>query len=231
MTMGWAIALSWAIRRWLRQRLAWQWWQRQQALQSHHKAESIRDGLLQQTFAFRRYLETAAERPAGTALPAQPERDRTAHWLAQFQTFHQSLEDLSNELSSPFVADSLPLALQFALKDWARSHPNLSLQLALPADWPQPSLNQNQAILAVTAELLKLLPTHSAEQLQVGLASEPPQHTLTFELTGEDVSAIQTAIAQPEIQHLKEIFHSLIAGRLEIDKVSNGLIVRLCWRE
>ncbi|MGC1306442.1 MAG: hypothetical protein WA885_04375 [Phormidesmis sp.] len=229
-TIGWAIALYWATRKWLRQRMAWQWWQQQQVLQAHHKAESIRDGLLQQTFAFRRYLEAEAE-----AIATQPKAKQTSHWLEQFQTFYQALESLSNELSSPFVADSLPLALQFALKDWQRSHPQTTLQLNLPANWIEPevsSLDQNQTILSIVIELLTLIvPTDSAGQhLQIALGREGSDHTLRLRLTGDEAQTTYEAAVQLKIQHLKEIFHSLTAGRLEIKEEGRGLTSRFSWR-
>ncbi|NJM99946.1 MAG: hypothetical protein HC800_24910 [Phormidesmis sp. RL_2_1] len=112
-TVGWAATLYRWRQKWQRQQQAWQWWHQHQALQSHHTAESIRDGLLQQTFAFRRYLE-ALEKDGPTS--SSPEQ--TARWLERFQTFYKSLETLSDELSPPFLADSLPLALKFTLNNW-----------------------------------------------------------------------------------------------------------------
>lgn len=242
MTIGWAIALSWTMRRWLRQKMAWQWWQQQQVLQSHHTAESIRDGLLQQTFALRRYLEMAESQPLAT-FSAEPRAAQTASWLTQFQALYQSLENLSNELSSPFVADSLPLALQFALENWQRSHPSPPLQLTLPSAHPtQASFSQNQAVLSVTLELLKQLPTQSAKQIQITLNSESqqnnesqqdpksPHHTLKLELVGP-AQTIRKAVAQLEIRHLKEIFHSLMTGQLEIDQEGDKLICQMDWRD
>ena len=97
-TLGWATTLYHWRRKWLRQQQAWKWWHQQQAIQSHHTAESIRDGLLQQTFAFRRYLETIGEGKTTDSL-ATP--DQTTRWLERFQTFYHFLETLSDELSPP----------------------------------------------------------------------------------------------------------------------------------
>jgi hypothetical protein len=214
----------------MRERQAWQWWQMQQTLQSHHTAESIRDGLLQQTFAFRRYLENNIESDPC----AQPKPEQTARWLERFQTFYQSLESLSNQLSPPFTADSLPLALQFVVTDWQKFHPNLTLQLTLPPDWPHSPL-KNQTILSVVRGLLTLLiPTNStAQQLQLTLSPQDSLHTLTFQLKG--LHDLQNIAASSEMQHLKEIFHSLSAGRLDItyedSDEGTSLTGRLCWRD
>jgi hypothetical protein len=232
-TIGWATTL-WALKqKWMRERQAWQWWQTQQTLQSHHTAESIRDGLLQQTFAFRRYLETnIAENNIESDLSAQPKAEQTARWLERFQAFYQSLESLSNQLSPPFTADSLPLALQFVVKNWQKSHPTLTLQLSLPPDWSHSS-RQNQAILSIVTGLLTLLiPSNSnAQQLQLALSSEKALQTLTLQIDGISPHDAKNIIASPEVQHLKEIFHSLTAGRLDINDEDGLLMGHLRWHD
>jgi hypothetical protein len=231
-TIGWATTLCALKRKWMRERQAWQWWQTQQTLQSHHTAESIRDGLLQQTFAFRRYLENNIE----SDLCGQPKAEQTARWLERFQAFYQSLESLSNQLSPPFTADSLPLALQFVIKNWQKSHPTLTLQLSLPPDWSHSS-QKNQAILSVVTGLLTLLlPKDStAQHLQLALSSEQALHTLTLKIEGISPHDPKNIVASPEVQHLKEIFHSLTAGRLDINNkemdTGSSLTGRLCWRD
>jgi hypothetical protein len=230
-TIGWATTLCALKQKWMRERQAWQWWQTQQTLQSHHTAESIRDGLLQQTFAFRRYLEDkTAEHKAESS--AQPQAEQTARWLERFQTFHQSLESLSNQLSPPFTTDNLSLALQFVVKDWQKSYPALTLQLILPPDWSHSS-HQNQAILSIVTGLLTLLiPKGStAHHLQLTLSSENSLHSLTLQIDGLSPDDTKTIFASPEVRHLKEIFHSLTAGRLDISNEGVLLTGRLCWRD
>ena len=221
----------------MRERQAWQWWQRQQILQSHHSAESIRDGILQQTFAFRRYLESA---PA-----THPPTEQTARWLDRFQLFYQSLEHLSNQLSPPFAADSLPLALQFVLKNWQKDYPHLVLQFDLPSDWPY-STRHSQTILSVLTGLLTLLipaddrleenaPGYRSPHLQFTLSSQDSQngqktrHTLTFQLAESTAETTKALADRPEIQHLKEIFHGLAAGRLDINNAGTSLTGHLRW--
>ncbi len=240
-TIGWATTVYWLTRKWLRQKLAWQWWHEQQALQLHHQAEVIRDGLLQQTFAFRRYLESAEQHTLKRADSAQPAAEQTSQWMERFQGFYQSLESLSNELSPPFVADSLPLALQFALKDWARCQqlsqgelqPPVALQFDLPADWPTGSPQKNQTVLSTVTGLLNALipPDNFFRQLQLTLSRESALCTLTFRLSGSNPQTLQTMPEQPEVQHLKEIFHSLVAGRLEIGYEGTSLAGQLRWRD
>ena len=214
--MGWAATFYLLTRSWLSQRHAWQWWHAQQTTQLHHQAESIRDGLLQQTFAFRRYLETS--------------HTHSETWRDRLQSFYQSLEDLSNQLSPPFVADSLPLALQFIIHDWQKKHPKSPVQLDLPSDWPQNDTEQNQVVLSVVEELLSLLTAEDMSQpLQVSLQSTDSLHTLS--LSWQNETQIQTLSGSAEAKYLKEIFHSLTAGRLEMHPSETQVITQLHWRD
>ncbi len=234
-TVGWAATLYRWRRKWQRQQRAWQWWHQHQALQSHRTAESIRDGLLQQTFAFRRYLETLEERGA---TPSSPEQ--TARWLERFQTFYESLETLSDELSPPFLADSLPLALKFTLNHWAFS-PSEScqrergptLQFNLPTDWPHSAAHQNQVILSIVAALLTLLVPQgqSINQVDIDLHHAEAFNTLTLKIDSKPGQSISKISELAELQHLKEIFHSLTAGQLDISQQGNYLTGRLCWQD
>lgn len=249
-TVGWAATLYRWRQKWQRQQQAWQWWYQQQTLQSHHTAESIRDGLLQQTFAFRRYLEMVgqSDRPHPST-PAQ-----TAHWLERFQTFYQSLETLSDKLSPPFIADSLPHALKFTLNNWIASlaqnealqneafaseqipsekGPAIpAIQCHLPADWPQNSSHQNQIILSITTALLTILVPkgQSVKQIDINLCHTAATNTLTLKIDSESGQAISKILELVEFQHLKEIFHSLAAGRLEISQIGNSLTGYLYWQ-
>ena len=227
-TIAWATTFYYLTQKWLRQKLAWQWWQAQQTQQLHQQAESIREGLLQQAFAFRRYLESKPTAPDAT----HSDPEQTARWLARLQAFYQSLENLSNELSPPFVADSLPLALQFVIKDWMRSHPNLTLDFNAPPDWPAKSPNRNQLVLSLVTALLTLFnPEEDTAHLQVRLSQESERYTLELILQGADAQSHRAIVAQPETRHLKEIFHSLAAGQLEINQEDASLKCQLSWHD
>ena len=235
-TVGWLATFYAWRQQWQRQQQAWQWWYQQQALQSHHTAESIRDGLLQQTFAFRRYLETLEKDGLTSSSPEQ-----TARWLERFQTLYKSLETLSDELSPPFLADSLPLALKFTLNHWAfdpadsESAPDKScpaLHFNLPADWPYSSAHQNQIILSIVTALLTFLaPTgQSVKQISIDLHHQAADNTLALTIDSKPGQSISKVSELAELQHLKEIFHSLTAGRLEISQAENSLTSRLSWQ-
>lgn len=228
-TVGWLATLYAWRQKWQRQQQAWQWWQQQQATQSHHTAESIRDGLLQQTFAFRRYMENidTADGLAGTSDTSQ--QNQTHDWLNRFQSFHQSLEALSDELSPPFVADSLPHALQFTLKSWQTNQKLNPCHIELPQTWHYSTPQQNQAVMSILNALLTfLLPSkHSATQLSATLSHQDSLNSLLVTIKYNEPPESQE---QPELSYLKEIFHSLTAGQLTITHETFSMTSELSWQ-
>ncbi|MEO0867055.1 MAG: hypothetical protein AAFY17_01165, partial [Cyanobacteria bacterium J06642_11] len=210
-----------SVQRWLRQRQAWKWWHQHQTDRLHEQAESIRDDLLQQTFAFRRFLEAS--------LDSQPKDEQTEEWLQRFQTLYKSLEQLSDQLSPPFVADSLPLALQCLVQAWQQSQPGLSVQLKVPNGWPDQATKNNPIIMSIFTGLVEsLFPNDQPYELHITLDHEDKQYTLTFEQTQMAATSVVNTV---EINHLKEIFRSLTAGRLDINVHSEGVRGQLCWSE
>lgn len=210
-------------KRWLRQQQAWQWWHEQQVSCLHDQAETIRDGLLQQTFAFRRYLE-------GADSDRNPEEAQA--WLDRFQTFHQSLERLSNHLSPPFLADSLPLALQFVLKEWQQTQ-GIKTELTGGSGWTQEQPSEvNRAVLSVLARLLQLLQEGKQEgdqrRLRVEMHQEAAQCRIEIQFEG-DATAVAERATAPEMRHLQEIFYALVAGRLTMEATGNSLVGQLQW--
>lgn len=218
--------LYFTVRRWLRQRQAWQWWHQRQTAQLHQQAESIRDDLLQQTFAFRRYLESTLADNCDHADTEQAEQ-----WLERFQSFYRSLEQLSDRLSPPFIEDSLPLALQFMVQTWQHSYPGLTVRLDIPSDWPGPSVNKNPIILSVMTGIIELLTPVDGYQLQITLERQDNLCQITFKQENHQATGKKMCAKAPEITHLKEIFRSLTAGRLDIVINEAGLTGQLCWQD
>lgn len=213
------------MRRWWRQRLAWQWWHQRQTNRFHAQAESIRDDLLQQTFAFRRFLESS--------LDSQPEAEQTEQWVKRCQTLYRSLEQLSDQLSPPFMGDSLPLALQFMVQTWQTSHPGVVVRLNVPDDWPEQTTTHNPIILSIFTGLIEALLAgqDSHYRLHMSLQRQDNRCTLTFEQTISEDSAPVSASNIAEVNHLQEIFRSLVAGKLEASKTPSGWQGQLCWQE
>lgn len=217
--MGSAISI-WLSQRATRQhRQAWHWWYTQRQQQQHTQAEIVRDGLLQEAFALRRYLEKDNH-----------SQDGAVSCLEQFNQFYQSLENLSNELSPPFVEDSLPLALQFLLK----KHSQVETSLDLDTDWPCDDTENKRTILSIVAELLPLLmPETQTQDLKIPL-NVRLQHTETMnslQLTRNMLNQQSKLLLlnSTEVQYLKEIFHSLMSGTLDINQDGIELTCQLSW--
>lgn len=110
------------------------WWHRHQAQWLNREADAIRNGLLQDLFAVRRQLEL---------LPSNS-------GLATIEHLYQALEDLGNRLSSPYLHDSLPLAMQQALANWP---PQIPTRADLPNQWPIEPIEHSLLLLAVLNHL------------------------------------------------------------------------------
>ncbi|MEO0768824.1 MAG: hypothetical protein AAFY72_05225 [Cyanobacteria bacterium J06649_4] len=242
MTIGWLATLYAWRQDWQRRRShqqAWQWWHHKQTTRSHRTAESIRDGLLQQTFAFRRYLETIGEvsnLSNNDAESSSPAVTQTDQWLTRFQSFHKSLETLSDKLSPPFVADSLPHALQFTLQSWHTAQQLSSVHIELPESWPQTqsTLQQNRIVLSVVNTLLSVLlsPNHKSSYISVSLRCEGLLNTLIVKVEYDHQSKLQNIglQRQTELKYLKEIFNSLTAGQLEISHKTLSIDSCFSWQ-
>lgn len=213
----------------MRQRLAWQWWYRRQVSRLHHSAESIRNGLLQHTFALRRQLEsTEKNQPANN-----PTQDQ---WLDDVQTIYHSLERLSNDLLPPFLIDNLPLAFNFAVQARQYAAPSLKLSLELPTDWPNDSTEpdvayKNQMLLSVFIELLTLLidRRESAQQLRIVLKCYASQRSLSIEIVDSDSTALRCIAQKQEVQYIQEIFQTLSGGQLELAQEGTVLTAQMNW--
>ena len=231
-TLGWTTTLYFARQRQANQQQAWLWWHKAQAAQLHNQAESIRDDLLQQTFAFRRYLEnTLIEKGMDQTNVAQTEQ-----WLDRLQALYQSLEQLSNQLSPPFITDSLPLALQFIVMHWQQTHPDLTVQLENSSSWPDSSLNNNQIILSIISRILELLSSSddNAEQ-RLAIALDHQQNSRTLTLTHRNGQPQNEkslkSLDVKKLTHLKEIFHTLTSGKLNVSDQGNLITCQLCWQD
>ncbi|MGG6238584.1 hypothetical protein ACQ4N7_08065 [Nodosilinea sp. AN01ver1] len=111
---------------------AWllRWWYRYQAHWLNREADAIRNGLLQDLFAVRRQLELMLGDGG----------------VATVEHLYQSLENLGNRLSSPYLHDSLPLAIQQSLLDWPLQ---VLVRAELPGQWPIEPVEHTMLLLSV----------------------------------------------------------------------------------
>jgi hypothetical protein len=144
-------------------RSALQWWYSRQAWQTWQEAESIRNGLLQQSFSLRRSLELALAKLDATA---------KGEWqaeLALIEQLHKSLQQTSDRLSPPYIRDNLPLAVQHLLERQRIRDSRLQLEMQLPTIWRLESYETSRAVLTTLEELLTM--TLAQTQLELPLVS------------------------------------------------------------
>ena len=192
---------------------AWCWWHAQQQQRQQQQAETIRDGVLQEAFGFRRYLEAVPS----TGSPPE------AGWLERFNQFYQQLEALSDELLPPFIEDSLPLALQ----SWLNRAPD-PIRLTVPSCDRDLPVAHNQTVLAVVAELLPILRSQ-AQPWQAQLTYLDEGQLLRFTCEAAATQVASQLLCIPEFKYLQAIFHRLTFGTLEIKPETNNLNCQLVW--
>ena len=124
------------------------WWHQYQAQRLTQTADLIRNGILQTLFATRRHLEAleCSQVEAGGM-----SRDRC---LVELERIYTQLESLSNRLDSPFLQDSLPLALQHAIQPWKAT---LDLDVQLPNAWPPEPVEHTRLLIMLVETLLHQL--------------------------------------------------------------------------
>jgi ribosomal protein L29 len=198
------------------------WWYQWQTAKLDSEAERIREGLLQELFAVRRSLELAL-------LSDRIDIKEVQQWLAQIETLQQALETVMHRLSPPYLDDSLPLAIQHLLKHWQAEYPAVCLELNLPDDWYQDSIDQHRIILTVLDEWLRLImpQLRSEAVLHISLQQQATSRQLSIQLTAPTVSGLLSSSAIP-LDNLQQFFQALTEGKCYCQR--RGLTVTWCYQ-
>lgn len=117
------------------------------------EAENIRDGLLQESFIIRRYLERLS----------REHREITQEYLIKIDNWHQTLAKLSDRLFPECLPHHLPLAIEFLLENWLESYPHIKFDIVLPTNWPTEGAECSLVILTALDELLRITISHNSE--------------------------------------------------------------------
>lgn len=222
-------------------RRALQWWSDRQTCRFFQAAEGIRNGMLQESFTMRRHLELAL-----TNRPETPPPDGQT-WLATIEHLHHALKALSDDLSPPYVDDSLPLAIQSKLEAWKLRDSKCCFTWELPASWQHESYERSQIILMALDELFRLMLVNVAGKnlgegvseergkavtkgsIAVRLSSVRDRNELTvqFALPDRWTPAPDTA---RELKYLRQAFCFLTFGECFYRRQPSGLIWYFRWR-
>lgn len=198
--------LFWLLATHLRIRQALYWWYQRQAAQLCVETEGIQEGLLQECFALRRSLELVLADDLTCTKEVQT-------WLTQLETIQHSLETLTHRLSPPYLNDSLLLAIQHLLKQWQVMHSTLRLEIELPTDWEEESIEQRRVILAFLNELLHVIAAQPLpETLLCAQLSQQAQSRLMIHLTASNVPNLLSS-ANKELTYLQQSFQVLANGK------------------
>lgn len=122
------------------------WWEARRQARSHHQAEALRNGAVQDLFALRQRLELLLMTPDPTQ--DGPEQGKTM--LTMLDNLSAQLERTGDSLSPPFSEDDLSLALRQAIAQQLQSYyPKVTL------DWN--ASRETVAALEVSTEQIRLL--------------------------------------------------------------------------
>lgn len=199
------------------------WWHQYQARALNQEVDLVRNHVLQDMFAIRRRVELFCQTP-----PVGKEFSFETH-LAELKNVHKLLENLCDRLESPYVEDSLPLALQHAAQFW-QSH--LALHLKLPQTWGLEPVEHTRLLVLFIENLWQQLatatppPTHC----EVVLGHGAEIRELTIEATYPDALA-PTFLSQISrlLLPFLETFQVLTDGDFDQSLQPRKLVWKLRW--
>lgn len=202
------LLLVWLLVSYFGAQQAVRWWYQRQAIQLHQEAEHIRDGLLQEVFTLRRQLELSLIGPDRASAVVNQD------WLTVIEQFHTSLKHLSDQLSPPFIGESLPLAIQALLESWRSRHPQIQLDVTLPADWQQEPYEHSRAILAALNELLRMYVSEPLTDAAVSVNLKLQGHVsqLRVHITYAEAELPRQKLYLQESDWLRRSFQFLTGG-------------------
>ncbi|HEY9764314.1 MAG TPA: hypothetical protein V6D07_17430 [Trichocoleus sp.] len=205
------------------------WCYRHQAQALHTEAETIRNGILQDLFALRRKLELSCPLVGGEGCVEAEEP-----CLGDIEQIYAALETLSDRLSSPYLQDSLPLAIQHALQPWQMA---VGLALDLPSTWAAEPPEHIALILTLLRHSLSALATVSAH-CQLSLHSQPQSRHLTLRATYDPqlpspflatVAATPSPSQGDDLPHLLQAFQAITGGETAWEHQPGETLWQLCW--
>ena len=190
------------------------WWHRHQARWLTAEADAIRNGLLQDLFAVRRRLELTIG-----------EDDNS---LAMVERLYGALESLGNRLSSPYLQESLPLALQHALSDWP---PQIPLSAELPARWSPEPMENITLLLSVVEHLrqtLAVLPS-VPQACALSLVEGPGAKQLTIHMTLDRPSSLMAICESEDWAYHLTTFEILTGGKAGCTHQGADILWQFVW--
>lgn len=199
------------------------WWHQYQAQMLIQETDFVRNGILQEIIAIRRRLEVSCPLQSPTT------DSLCAPHLADLTRLYSLLENFCDRLQSPFIADSLPLALQHTMRPWQTS---LNLQIHLPTAWSTEPLEQAQLLILLMKALLSLLAEipHSPEVATFTMREVDTLKTLSFQAqyaTPPNPHLIQQI--ESALQPFLDTFRLLTEANCAVLFQADGFSLKLGW--
>lgn len=200
------------------------WWHQYQAHMLIQETDFVRNGILQEIIAIRRRLEMSC--------PLQPPANDTvcAPHLADLTRLYNLLENFCDRLQSPFIADSLPLALQHAMRPWQAA---LNLQSHLPAQWSTEPLEQAQLLIWLMKALLSLLVELPRSPIATTLTMSEADALKTLAFQAQYGAPLVPAVSQQvesALQPFLNTFRLLTQARCAVVFQADGFSLKLGWQ-
>ncbi|MBD0269869.1 MAG: hypothetical protein ICV77_16440 [Cyanobacteria bacterium Co-bin8] len=200
------------------------WWYQYQTRLLIEEADSLRNGVLQDVFALRRHLE----------LVNQPEiQDHGNSYescLQEVEHIYKSLQALSDRISSPYLEESLPLALQHFLQPWRSG---LDLQVELIGFWETEPIEHIAVLLALLNQVLQAVTSAQAapHRLYVSLKHQAAAKAFTLQVNyPQNLPQPLAKLSKSEdMTSLLQTFQWLSNGTTQIDRQAHALTWVLTW--
>lgn len=188
---------------------AWQWWSNRQSKYLFSEAEKIRNGLLQDSCAMRRILESLLT-DEGNISP-----ELSQDYLMKIDKIYRSLEELSDRLA-PINSDySLPLGIQSLVALWRKKNPYLKISLKIPQDWRQEPPELSLVILQIIDELLhiNLLNELLNRDISIQLKLENNLAKLIVSISDRETANKNFYNKSANLDYLSKTFQVLTSGK------------------
>jgi hypothetical protein len=186
------------------------WWHDRQYAKMCQEGEAIRNGLLQESFVFRRHLELSALNDSEVKPPHHQ------YYLTTIENFHHSLRNLSDYLLPAHIDESLSLAIKHLFVKCKLDFPELHLEMDMPTDINHDTSQFRRIVLMVLEESLNLilLNAHSHNSKLISLSVDLKNKNNLNDLTVKfyyDRSYQRTRIS--EYEYLRRVFDFLSHGK------------------
>lgn len=202
------------------------WWNNRLWMRMCKEGEEIRNGLLQDSFAMRRYLELS------TVNAATSEVSEKKYYLETFEKFHTSLNELSDYLFPPHIDDSLPLAMQHLLDLWEFRIQGLTIERDLPSSWYQESHQMSRIILMTIDELLRIYIVDDFTNLSIVTSfnqyNKYTEIIVTF-INENCIHKSNSNLALSELKNLRHYFQFMTNGLCNHKIINNREIWSFRW--